>query len=488
MPRWMQEAPHPTSPAAPRRAARPLRFVRSAAIVASVFSALPLAWAVEVPGTAAPATIAANASPSAGDPGTADSAPAESPVPDVGPVSATAGAALAGKPMWPAAPFGAWVGLDTVYIRVKPRVPSNLQGVLRFGDTVTVTACLPDCAAPKAWALLAPWQGAVKLASLRPLPVAPQALGESSAARYVYGKVPRPKTPVFARPDARSKVLRKEKAEFRLAFVPDEALYTQGWLQRPDGGYMRLKDVPMFKPSKFEGFVNPPDRVAFVRRKLKLKGLPKKAEPILFQRYDRPEVLAVKGAKVFVAGTPAGTWLSKDFVRIAQRQRRPKEVKAGERWLHIDLGQQVLTTYEGDDLVFATLISAGKGDRRSTRTTDGVFRIYAKTIHSSMRGKPWDDYYAEEVPYVMHFKAGQALHGAYWHDQFGIAKSHGCVNLSPADARRVFEWMPPELPAGWHGVLPVSAKLPGVYLAIEKPGRKTRAKAQLAAWQPALPH
>ena len=468
----------------PHRCPQPARSVLALALACATATGVPALALASAPAIQEPAIQ----EPAATDPATADSAPAESACPEAPPAGVTPTSARPGTTAWPVPPFAAWVGLDTVYIRVKPRVPSNLQGVLRRGDTVTVTGCLPDCAAPKAWALLAPWQGAVKLASLRPLPVTPQAFAESAAARYVYGKVPRPKTPVFARPDVRSKVLRKEKAEFRLAFVPDEALYTQGWLQRPDGGFMRLKDVPMFKPSAFTGFVNPPDRVAFVRRKVKLKGLPKGHEPVLFQRYDRPEVLAVKGAKVFVAGTPAGTWLPKDLVRIAQRQRRPKEVRPNERWLHIDLGQQVLTTYEGDDLVFATLISAGKADRRSTRTTDGVFRIYAKTIHSSMRGKPWDDYYAEEVPYVMHFKAGQALHGAYWHDQFGIQKSHGCVNLSIADARWVFEWMPPELPTGWHGVLPVSAKLPGVYIAIEKPGRKPRAKAQLAAWEPTRPH
>ena len=44
-----------------------------------------------------------------------------------------------------------------------------------------------------------------------------------------------------------------------------------------------------------------------------------------------------------------------------------------------------------------------------------------------------------------------ALHGAYWHDQWGELKSGGCVNLSPLDAQRVFEWTEPALPPGWHG-------------------------------------
>jgi hypothetical protein len=53
---------------------------------------------------------------------------------------------------------------------------------------------------------------------------------------------------------------------------------------------------------------------------------------------------------------------------------------------------------------------------------------------------------------VAYFEAGNALHAAYWHDAFGVARSHGCVNLAPIDAQRVFQFIGPELPAQWHGV------------------------------------
>jgi hypothetical protein len=56
---------------------------------------------------------------------------------------------------------------------------------------------------------------------------------------------------------------------------------------------------------------------------------------------------------------------------------------------------------------------------------------------------------AESVPWSLFFWKGQALHGTYWHDQFGYPRSHGCVNLSPRDARFLFEWTWPELPDGW---------------------------------------
>ena len=49
------------------------------------------------------------------------------------------------------------------------------------------------------------------------------------------------------------------------------------------------------------------------------------------------------------------------------------------------------------------------------------------------------------------FHGHHALHGAYWHDKFGRPKSHGCINLSPEDARRLFFCTEPAVPPGWHG-------------------------------------
>jgi hypothetical protein len=57
-----------------------------------------------------------------------------------------------------------------------------------------------------------------------------------------------------------------------------------------------------------------------------------------------------------------------------------------------------------------------------------------------------------DVPWIQYFAAGYALHGAYWHDVFGVPRSHGCVNLAPIDARVVFRWTDPPVPEGWHGI------------------------------------
>jgi hypothetical protein len=74
-----------------------------------------------------------------------------------------------------------------------------------------------------------------------------------------------------------------------------------------------------------------------------------------------------------------------------------------------------------------------------------------------MKNQPYEDkeYYVNRVPWSTFFQWHNAIHGAYWHDRFGVVKSHGCVNVSPLDARHVFEWVSPPLPPGWTGLRPL---------------------------------
>ena len=394
---------------------------------------------------------------------------------------------------WLAPPFGAWVAAP-MYVRHEPRVSSHLAGVLQRGDTVQVTACQPDCKAKNAWAILGS-VGAVPLRWLRALPVPPEAFGTSAWARYEYGHPAGIEPKVYAAPSAKARVLHKEKSDFRLAFVPNPPNALAGWLQRPEGTWMRAKDIKLFVPSKFEGVRDGgQDAFVFVRRKAVIqpprdptvkvaKGV-KPAKPTPEQilartvkRYDHLPLLGEQNGRVLV---PGGS-LPSNAVRIVRTVSRPKGVAATDRWIHINLHQQVLTAYEGDKRVFGTLISSGKDDLKSHMTPEGTFKVYAKTVHSSMRGKPWDDYFAEEVPWTVHYDNGRALHGAYWHDQFGIQKSHGCVNLSPADAAWLFQWIAPALPDGWHSILPGSGKGATAWVIVEDPGKHHRKPTRTVA-------
>jgi lipoprotein-anchoring transpeptidase ErfK/SrfK len=145
---------------------------------------------------------------------------------------------------------------------------------------------------------------------------------------------------------------------------------------------------------------------------------------------------------------------------------------ATERWIDIDLGTQVLVAYEGTKPVFATLVSTGRG---ANATPPGVHRIWVKLRASDMENLADEDddsdhdrFSIEDVPYVQYFDRGVALHGAFWHRDFGRPHSHGCVNLAPRDASWLFGFTAPHLPLGWDAVLPIDLE-PGTVVRV-RPG------------------
>ena len=111
-----------------------------------------------------------------------------------------------------------------------------------------------------------------------------------------------------------------------------------------------------------------------------------------------------------------------------------------EKWIDVDLTHQRMTAYEGNTPVFETLVSTGLPN---TPTVAGRFRIYLKLSATDMAGP---GYYLPDVPYTMYFHRGYALHGTYWHHNFGQPMSHGCVNLRTEDAKWLFDWASPLLP------------------------------------------
>jgi len=70
-------------------------------------------------------------------------------------------------------------------------------------------------------------------------------------------------------------------------------------------------------------------------------------------------------------------------------------------------------------------------------TVTGDYRIYVKYRYTDMAGP---GYYLPNVPYTMYFYKGYALHGTYWHNNFGTPMSHGCINLTITDAAWLYEW------------------------------------------------
>ncbi len=134
-------------------------------------------------------------------------------------------------------------------------------------------------------------------------------------------------------------------------------------------------------------------------------------------------------------------WLEGHRVALVIPNTTPPEGIDRDRWIEVNLAQQTLAVYENRALVFATLNSTGVA---GTWTQPGTFQIYQKLESTTMQGSFTADrsdyYYLEDVPWTMYFDQARALHGAYWHNGYGVPRSRGCVNLSPGDARWLFEW------------------------------------------------
>lgn len=128
------------------------------------------------------------------------------------------------------------------------------------------------------------------------------------------------------------------------------------------------------------------------------------------------------------------------------------------RWIGVSTYEQNLVAYEGTRPVMATLVSTGDMEEDWKRTDPGVWKVELFWEVGPMSGAAGsDDFYAlDQVPYHMYFNWREALHGVYWHDNFGFWWSHGCVNLTVSDAK----WL-------WDNWVVMGTR---VYVYDEKPG------------------
>lgn len=106
----------------------------------------------------------------------------------------------------------------------------------------------------------------------------------------------------------------------------------------------------------------------------------------------------------------------------------------GERRIVVDISDQTITAYQGEEMVFRTSVSTGKP---GWRTLPGTFKIQRKYDQTRMTGP---DYDTPDVPWTMYYDGAFAIHGAYWHNNFGTPVSHGCVNLRVEEAKALYQW------------------------------------------------
>ena len=135
-----------------------------------------------------------------------------------------------------------------------------------------------------------------------------------------------------------------------------------------------------------------------------------------------------------------------------------------EKWIEVSLDEQKVKAWEGDKLVMEFPISSGKW----APTPKGTFNIWYKTRNQSMIGgsKALGTYYnLPNVPHNMFFYQGYAIHGAYWHNNFGQPMSHGCVNSPLASAAQIFDWAGPVLDPGQNSTR-ATAQNPGTKVVV----------------------
>ena len=273
------------------------------------------------------------------------------------------------------------------------------------------------------------------------------------------------------------------EAGFAVAIVEERSAHGETWGRTTKGRWIAMRELAPARSSLFHGVMVEGGRldvgwVSTERAPTFATDKPDKPTGTRV-RFEKVRVKTVKGegtpgAMLEVEGETGGTsWMRARDVSRALEAPPPAGAAAEgatARWIDVSLAQQTLVAYEGTRPVFATLVSTGKGAPGSELATrPGTHRIWVKIFTTKMDNLEKDEvdrhYAIEDVPWVQFFDKAIALHGAFWHRDFGHIHSHGCVNLAPLDARWLFAFTSPILPAGWTAVLPTRSE-PGVVVRV----------------------
>lgn len=127
------------------------------------------------------------------------------------------------------------------------------------------------------------------------------------------------------------------------------------------------------------------------------------------------------------------------------------DIPPEDKRIEVIIQEQTLTAFEQDEIVFHTKISSGQNKRPDPdgipwNTPKGRFHIYSKmpSKHMGDGNLAADGYDLPGVPWTAFFyETGVAFHGTFWHDNFGLQMSHGCVNMRTDEAKWLFRWTTP---------------------------------------------
>jgi hypothetical protein len=257
---------------------------------------------------------------------------------------------------------------------------------------------------------------------------------------------------VFASPeDGRNKIVKRViPAGLRYITWLDTFDYEgKTYVMLAPGEWMRRIDLSLgVAPSAFAGklFSATPERpfgwTLIATESQRAPGLDAPLTGRVYTRWDMFQVYDIRetgGLRYYLIGPDE--WLSARWAAIVEPMAAPPAGVDNGRWIEINLEQQTLAVYQEGQLLFATLTSTGLNN---WWTRPGLFPIYEKHESTPMTGAfeaDRSDYYnLEDVPWTMYFDEARALHGAYWHQNYGFENSHGCANLSPSDSNWLYNW------------------------------------------------
>lgn len=264
----------------------------------------------------------------------------------------------------------------------------------------------------------------------------------------------------------------------------------QGWvLERPNGSVTLMSDVHVYPVSRFSGrdFRDFPKRVggsmAWVHDQAGaiVYWTPSEEQPS-GMTLERRRILEVDMSEehpdwVKIPMGDMDGYVSYSALTLWDPIERPDSVEDDEIWIDADVSSQMFSVFEGDVLLFTTLMSSAK---EGHVTPLGTYQIYDKAIGWDLGSKDGaaESYYMEDVPFVMHYYPRYAIHSAFWHDNFGEPASHGCINLSPKDAWVVYQLVSPDMPEGWQ-YIKQHKEDPGTVVRI-RDGSKTGKRKRIA--------
>jgi hypothetical protein len=249
-----------------------------------------------------------------------------------------------------------------------------------------------------------------------------------------------------------------------------------------DGHFVRAADLEAAQGSDFDGVELGKNRdlpIAFVVkrgvRSFSLNGneaekgdlIEYHSELLLsgrFRSLGSVKYWAYDGSALRASDRGEEKWVRHQDVTVVQKRTTfPDFVKDDTRWLDVSATTGTLVAYTGKRPSFVTLLSVarelpdGVGDVQPA--SDGPRTIPLGTFEVRQKGLTFvgqapagfgEAFEVHDAPWALELSSGQLLHGAYWHDRFGIEHGAGSFALSPGDAARIFRFVGPELPNGWH--------------------------------------